>query len=328
MRLRKPKLNKYSIYFTILVIFIVVEILIMSPKTLERPDDEFNEFDKIQALAQSQKSDMTEQKMAGVHLVENSENQKGWELFATEAVGASNAQWVLKKVRVQFFTQDNSSFIVTGDVGEIDGATKDMIVRGQVVTKSSNGYVFKTDSLKYIAATKKMTSSDAVYMEGPEDKNGFGFKLNGVGLLVDVVKNKMNILSQVEAFKTIENKNFNLKSENAEFSNKSQEALFSGQVNMIFGKSRVEAPRAFFTYSPQTHNLQKILLNVGVKLFEENKKATCDELEFNLEEDRMTLRGKPYVVQDQDEIRGQEIVFTEGGKKMKINKATLSGEKK
>ena len=98
--------------------------------------------------------------------------------------------------------------------------------------------------------------------------------------------------------------------------------------NMVFGKSHVEAPRAFFTYSPQTHNLQKILLNVGVKLFEENKKATCDELEFNLEEDRMTLRGKPYVVQDQDEIRGQEIVFTEGGKKMKINQATLSGEKK
>lgn len=325
MRLRIRKLNRYSILVIILVIFIFMEILVISPKTLERPDDEYSEFEKIQALANADKKDAVEQKMLGVHLVENSENEKGWELFATEANGASYTQWVLKKVRVQFFTQDNASFTVTGDVGEIDGDTKDMIVRGNVKTTSSNGYTFTTDSLKYRADTKSMTSSDAVYMKGPSDRRGTGFKLNGVGLLVDVTKNKMTILDQVEAFKVIDGKNFKLNSQTAEFSNKSQEALFSGNVKMKYGPSYVESPKAYFTYSQKTQNLQKILLNKNVKLFEENKKATCEELEIDLEEDKMTLRGQPKVVQGGDEIQGQEIVFFEGGKKMKINKAVLKG---
>jgi len=34
----------------------------------------------------------------------------------------------------------------------------------------------------------------------------------------------------------------------------------------------------------------------------------------------MTMRGQPKVVQGEDEIKGHEIVFLDGGKKVKINK--------
>jgi LPS export ABC transporter protein LptC len=302
--------------------------LIISPRVLEKPNDEYIEFEKIKALAESKNKDSIEQKMLGVHYVENSTNQKGWELFATEASGTTDSQWILKKVKVQFFSNDNSSFIVTGDVGEVDGTSKDMLVRGHVTTTSSNGYSFKTDTLRYVAQFKQMTSSDQVEMLGPADTKGAGFKLNGVGLLVDIVRNKMTILDQVHAEKKIDLKNFNLTSLTAEFSNKSQEALFSGKVKMNLGPTKIEAPHAYFTYSNKTKSLEKIVLKKDVKLVELDKKAQCEELEINVIEDKMTLRGQPKVQQGEDEIVGEEIVFLDGGKKVKINKVDIKGQKK
>lgn len=328
MRLRIPKLNRYSLLFALLVVFIFLEILFISPKLLEKPTDDLTQYQKIQALAQSKKKDSVEQKAMGVHLVENDENQKGYELFATEASGTADAQWVLKKVRVQFYSDNNTSYTVMGDVGEIDGATKDMIIRGEVLTTSTNGYQFKTASLRYISKDKKMKSPDAVYMRGPPDVKGSGFQLNGVGLQVDIKSNKMEILSQVQADKIIDGKEFDLTSQSAEFYNSSQEAMFLGKVKMSLGSMNIEAPRARFFYSKTQRALERILLSQGVRLKDTDKIATCKELEMDLSEDKMTLRGQPKVQQGEDEIRGQEIVFLEGGKKVMINQVNVTGERK
>ncbi len=328
MRLRIPKLNKYSLLFALLVVFIFLEILFISPKILEKPADDLTQYQKLQALAQSQKKDAVEQKALGIHLVENDQNKKSYELFASEATGTSDAQWVLKKVKVQFYSENELSFSVMGDVGEIDGTTKDMIVRGEVLTTSTNGYNFKTDSLRYVAKEKMMKSSDAVFMQGPPDDKGDGFDLKGIGLLVDIKNNKMEILDQVEAKKTIEDKKFNLTAKTAEFYNNSQEALFSGKVKMNLGKSRIDAPKARFYYSNQRKALERIVLSRGVRLVEDGKIATCDELEIELLEDKMTLRGQPKVQQGDDEIQGEEIVFLEGGKKVKINQVNVKGKRK
>lgn len=329
MPLPKIKLSRYSLLFIVILVFIFLEILIISPRVLEKPNEEQLEYEKIKALAETKNGrDAIEQKMLGVHYVENSATQKGWELFANEASGTADSQWVLKIVKVQFFTNDNASFTVTGQVGEVDGTSKDMLVRGQVNTISSNGYSFKTDSLRYVARFKQMTSPDAVEMIGPPDAKGSGFKLNGVGLLVDIQKNKMTILDQVEAEKVIDQKNFTLKSLTAEFSNKNQEALFSGRVRMKLGPTYVEAPNAFFVYSGKTKTLHRITLYKGVKLIEGDKTASCDELEFDLDADKMTLRGQPKVKQGDDEIVGEEIVFLDGGKKVKINKVDIKGTNK
>ena len=330
MRLRIPKLNKYTLLFALLVVFIFLEILFVSPRLLEKKSDDVNqvEYQKLQAMAQNQKKDAVEQKMSGVHLVENDENKKGWELFASEASGTSDSQWVLKKVKVEFFSNDNSSYNVMGEVGEIDGATRDMIIRGDVLTTSTNGYQFRTDSLRYSAKDKMMRSSDAVFMEGPPDKKGAGFKLNGVGLEVEIKTDKMRILNSVQADKVIDGKQFNLTSNNAEFSNKTQEAQFAGAVRMKLGDSHIEAPLAKFYYSGVQKMLDRIVLSGGVKLTDKDKKATCRELEINLTEDKMTLRGQPKVQQGDDEINGNEIVFLDGGKKVKINQVNLTGKPK
>jgi lipopolysaccharide export system protein LptA len=79
---------------------------------------------------------------------------------------------------------------------------------------------------------------------------------------------------------------------------------------------------AHFYYSKATKNLDRIVLKNGVEFIESDRKGSCSELEMNLVENKMTMRGQPKVQQGEDEISGQEIIFIDGGKKVKINKTS------
>ncbi|AGH94955.1 LPS export ABC transporter periplasmic protein LptC [Pseudobdellovibrio exovorus] len=324
MRLQTPKINKYSILFFLLVAFIFLEIIIMSPNLLEQTSDEEAAFEatRLAAQNQEQKSGSIEQKLQGVHLVENAENEKGWELFAHEAIGSADSKWVVKEVKVHFFNENKLSFTVTGDVGEVDGETKDMVIRGNVTTTSTNGYFFNTDTLRYTASNKMMSSQDKVIMRGPPDNHGEGFKLTGEKLQVDIAQNKMSILEKVVATKKIDGKDFKLTSVRADFYNTNQEATFSKDVRMNLGTMHLNAPVAHFKYSQANKSLMRILLQQGVQLSDEDKRGFSEELELNLLENKMTMRGRPKVQQGEDEISGEEIVFIDGGKKVKINKSS------
>jgi LPS export ABC transporter protein LptC/lipopolysaccharide transport protein LptA len=315
------QISKSSIVIYLIAVVVFFEIIVMAPQVLEKENqDHVSEDLDLSYLAQENKN-AVDQKMQGVHLVENSENEKGWELFANEATGTADGQWILKNVKVQFFNDNMSNYTVTGDLGEIEAKTKDMIIRGNVNTTSSNGYSFKTDTLRYIAKQKIMTSVDKVVMQGPADNSGSGFHLTGEKFLVDMVKNKMSILDKIVAKKKINSQHFILTSARADFSNSNQEATFVGNVKMNLGTLFVKAPMALFQYSGAKKMLEKIIMNDQVEFSDTDKKGFCKELEFYLIENKMTMRGQPKVVQGEDEINGHEIVFIDGGKKVKINQA-------
>ncbi len=338
MRQLVHKLNKFiklviikksGILFFLILFLIFIQILILNPTEISSVHQELKTAEQIQSLANSQKKNSNqksvEQQMKGVHLVENSNRMKGWELFAEEANGSADSQWVLKKVKIDFFAEDQSSYTVTGDVGEIDGATKNILIRGQVITTSTNGYSFKTNDLRFFAENKTLKSDDSVTMNGPADQTGSGFELNGVGFVIDLIKNKMSILSSVQAHKIIKTKIFDLDSDSAIFSNKNQEGQFIGQVHLKYDKSILTAPEAFFKYSSNNKQLKTILLKDNVTMKESDRTGSCRELEMDLELDQMTLRGSPKVQMQDDEITGNEIVFTDGGQKVKINNVKVTG---
>ena len=319
MRLRKIKLNKTSVLFYLILFLIFVQLLIFSPSEINNSSGELKTADQIKKLADSQKSKKSiEQKMRGIHLVENANNQKGWELFAEEAEGSSDTSWVLKKVKIDFYAEDQSHYTVVGDVGEIDSGSKNILIRGEVVTRSTNGYEFKTNDLKFVSENKVLKSDDTVQMSGPDDRSGKGFILNGVGFRIDLRKNKMSILSFVEANKIIEKSFFEIKSNTAEFSNKTQQADFAGNVSLKYDKISMKAPIAQFQYSNEDKMLKTIFLKNGVQMFEIGRSGLCQEVEMDLEQDKMTLRGSPKVQMGEDEIFGDEIVFLDGGKKVKV----------
>lgn len=316
IQISRNRLNKYSVVFGLLIVFIFLEIIIISPNILETANDDFDESNVVAGGVELQNQKAVEQKMRGVHLVE-----KGWQLFANEAVGTIDAQWILKEVQLHFFNDKLISYVVKGDVGEIDGTTKNMIIKGNVITTSANGYTFKTDTLSYISAQNIMTSLDPVEMLGPPDRNGLGFRLTGEKLLVDISKNQMSILDKVKTNKKINGKKFDLTSVRANFNNQNQEANFTGDVKMKMEQLNVSAPEAYFYYSANSQLFEKIILNKGVTFFESERRGSSENLEMDLLENKMTMRGQPKVQQGRDEIQGHEIVFVDGGKRVKINKS-------
>lgn len=323
------KANRSSLFLLLVFVLIFLQFLVFNPTDLNSDPTELKTAEQIQKLASLQKNKKTvEQKMSGIHLVENFNRMKGWELFAEEATGSADAQWVLKKVKIEFFAEDQSSYTVVGDVGEIDGSTKNILIRGEVITTSTNGYQFKTNDLRFEANSKTLKSDDSVEMTGPADQSGSGFLLTGIGFTIDLIKNKMIIRSSVQANKVIENKTFDISSNQAWFSNKNQEGQFLGDVHLKYDKTLIQAPEALFKYSSEQKKLKTILLKDKVTLRELDRRGFCNELEMDLELDQITLRGSPKVQMQDDEISGEEIVFTEGGQKVRINNVKVTGQLK
>ncbi|RYZ78278.1 MAG: LPS export ABC transporter periplasmic protein LptC, partial [Proteobacteria bacterium] len=169
--------NLKNILFVSLLVFLFVEVLIIFPNRLEHKEEE----KAAKATAAANQPNQPEQKMNGLHYVETQvQGGRDWEFFAEAAEGSiGTAAFDLKNVRVLFYNKEKVSFTVTGDRGSIDGKSKDLRIRGNVVTKSENGYTFKTPSIFYSSKKREILSPEKVNMMGPPDELGEGFELNG-----------------------------------------------------------------------------------------------------------------------------------------------------
>ncbi len=272
----------------------------------------------------------TQQKMQGVHLVESRKGSRDWELFSEAAENTQGAgAWKLAKVRVLFYNNDRVDFIVTGDRGNIEGESKNLRIEGNVVTKSSNGYTFESNSVIYQSTNRIIRSPDAIRMIGPPDEKGKGLVLTGQQMEAWVDENLMKIHEKVVANKTLnDGKQFQIKSRSAEFSGKSRLARFIENVSIEVGSMKMEGPEANFEYRPGADILQSVLVKGGVKVSDVDKYATSDTVKFDPEQNKFTFNGRPRVVQNNDEITGEQIVFIDGGKKVKVEKIRARMEKK
>ena len=158
------KFKKYI--FFLLLVLIFVELLIIIPKRIQK-----NQNNEIIDTAQKLANQTQLSKVDGIHIVESKKGGMDWELFSKSAEGTQNSgTWKLSDMKVQYYTKDKVEFIVDGKTGSVDGMTKDMDIRGDVVTQSANGYVFKSQTVVYQSAKRVIVSNDPVTMMGPQDK--------------------------------------------------------------------------------------------------------------------------------------------------------------
>jgi lipopolysaccharide export system protein LptA len=57
-----------------------------------------------------------------------------------------------------------------------------------------------------------------------------------------------------------------------------------------------------------------------VKVSDIDKFATSENVQYDPEQNKFTFNGHPRVVQNSDEITGDQIVFMNGGKKVRVEK--------
>jgi LPS export ABC transporter protein LptC len=298
---------------SLLFIVLVVEVVILAPKTVEEPQDQ-------KAELKPEVTKQIDQVMHGAHLVETREGQKEWELWAVEALSfRSQDQWSLQNVKAIFFGKNGVYFTVTGNEGTVETKSKNMKVSGNVITRSSNGYVFKSESMEYNSADRLLTSPTHVVMTGPRDKQGEGMTLSGQRLNLDLKTSLMNVIGHVQAEKTLEaRRRLHIQSESSQFSGKSKLAKFIGHVVMDIETMRITGPAAEFAYDEKQEEVTSVLVEGGVRVSDIDKWATSEKLRVNFVDDSYTFQGRPRVVQNNDELVGEKIVFYEGGKRVQV----------
>lgn len=103
-----------------------------------------------------------------VSLQEEMKDGVRWQLQADQAETFEQAgKTILRKVRIQI-QEPERSWSVTGDEGEMIQASKDVVLKGNVVLTSSEGMRLETTRLRWDADTRRAWTDDpvTVYQKG------------------------------------------------------------------------------------------------------------------------------------------------------------------
>ncbi len=304
----------------ILLSLLFIQIVIGFPISLEQ-GIEPSKIQTAKEFNENSKSDK-EQLMGQIHLVESREGSRDWELFAEQAEGSEGkGTWKLTEVKVQFYSKSRLEFVVTGKAGTIDYKTKDMKIVGDVVTRASNGYIFKTDEMIYDANARLLRSPGLVKMSGPKDSQEGDLTLQGGSLEAKVDEGFVIIKPKVFAQRSMsQSRSFVVRAGGVRLSRVDASAQFFDQVSIEIETMRIEGPEARFEYRKKSDLLQSVLFKGGVKVSDVDKYATAEQVRFDPEQNQFVLTGRPRVVQNQDEIVGEQIIFLDGGKRVKVQK--------
>ncbi|MGQ9695074.1 MAG: LPS export ABC transporter periplasmic protein LptC [Thermodesulfobacteriota bacterium] len=127
-----------------------------------------------------------------VKYTETREGVKEWELEAF-SVGYFQEEGIVvcEKVKATFFGQNEVSYTLTGIKGKFHIKTKVIEVFGGVKIDSTDGYHFRSPSIKYLAEKRELVTEDLVEMAGPR------FRVEGQGMIIDIDRQLLKVLNQV-----------------------------------------------------------------------------------------------------------------------------------
>lgn len=324
-------LNRRNLVISaLLFLIVVIQLVVLMPHDIDSPDKGLVGISKkkITGSKKGLANQLSKEIPAGqivrdAVMVEAKQEGKEIELWAARAVRPKDKEeWTLDDVRVKFYAQNGVSYTVTGKTGGVTTANYAMWVKGNVITKSSNGYTFKSESVFYDPKIKRLTSPSQIAMEGPPDASGSRLYLDGEDMVADMTTNQLNVNKKVRARRKVQSqsgeKTAQIQSNNAVFSGKSNLALFKGNVIIEMDTMRLTGPEARFVYDPLVHNLDSMTVAGGVRATDAEKTATSGSVAVYFKDDKYVLKGSPRVMQGQDELIGDEIVFLRGGKQVQV----------
>lgn len=138
------------------------------------------------------KSSTADIRIEKARYVETKNGRKEWELEADSAqYFKDNDLTVFENVKVVFYSQKGVDYTLTGREGRLKNDSKDMDITGDVVVTSTDNYQLKTDSLKYTASIKQISTKDKVFFTGPN------ITIEGVGFLADLTAERASVLANV-----------------------------------------------------------------------------------------------------------------------------------
>lgn len=312
-----------QILILILLAYVAVQVFVFSPKN----------FDRLNRFAQSNlSSSLTpfgsdyDQRMRGVHLIEAQSGNKVWEMWADRAQALkSQSVWELKEVLVFFYSQGEKSMEVRGETATIRTDNRDLEILGNVTAESKNGYLVSTSKIKYQAEDRLLLAKESVRALGPSLKGQKRFQLESLGLIASLADNQIDLLSDVKSSFFRGNEKYHVDANSARLSLSSRLVSFFDRVQFGVGKFVMKGPTAVFKFEERSNDLAQVALYGGVKGTGDGKSISADRADIDFQKDQYVFRGAPRLLQETDEIQGDLITFLDGGKIVKVEKATAEG---
>lgn len=144
-------------------------------------------------------SDRVDLQVKNVHYTEVGSSGMTWEIKADTARYQKKENLALfDKITARLVTKDGRVFVMKGDTGRFNSASRDMEIEGNVDIVSENGDRFATDRLLYRDAEKRIETDRPVVMESR------GIRISGVGMIFSLDEKKVTLLSQVRANSTLQ----------------------------------------------------------------------------------------------------------------------------
>lgn len=315
--------RRNSIILGLLFGILVIEILVLAPKEIGSLEDSPPEITKSSEKDENRRSG---QIMKDVHSVEAKKDGKEWELWAASAHQPdANQVWTIERVKVKFYGADGVVYTVTGKEGRVspnEKGIRDLKISGNVVTRSSNGYVFKSESAFYDSRKKRLISPTEIEMRAPPDKDGGRMTLMGSDMVADMETNEISVNKSVRTSKELKDaKKLVISSDRAVFSGKTKMAHFIGNVVINYETMTLSGPEARFAYDRTGEVLQSVYVSGGIRVTDTDKFAVSRSVNVDFINDEVVFRGSPRVTQRGDQLTGDEIVFLKGGSKVQVKNA-------
>lgn len=315
------------------LLLLLIQVVLIAPSQIR--DTELSSPDQKAALLPTPDlpksgGNEVDQSIHGMHMIETHEGKKEWELSSDRAISIkARDMFELDGVKAIFFSDSGVTFNVTGKKGTVQVKAKDMRVEGDVVIRSSNGYVFKTAAMNYNSQAKRIYTENRVDMTGPRDVDGHGLRLNGVGMEAFLDKGSMEVLRDVRAEKGLkEGRKALIRSQRSLFSANDRTAKFLGDVVLDLDTMRITGPEAQFNYDSKRDLVKSVAFTGGARVSDQDKWATAQKVTVDFDTNRFVFRGNPRVVQNNDELRGEEIVFLDGGRRVQVKGARAKVDEK
>jgi LPS export ABC transporter protein LptC len=131
-------------------------------------------------------------KLDRVHYTETHDGVKEWEVEADSALYYKDENTVmLNNVKATFFGKNKETYTLVAAKGKLHTQSKIIEVFDGVELSSSDGYHLITRTLTYQSEKREIRTADAVQMNGPQ------VRVDGIGLVVEIDRQRMKILQQV-----------------------------------------------------------------------------------------------------------------------------------
>jgi LPS export ABC transporter protein LptC len=309
-------MRRWILFF--LFVLLGMEILTIAPKRLGNKE----ETKKEKVVKQEPSSiTTTAQVMRGVRLVETGKGGKEWELEANYAQGyKEKGAWKMQGVTTKYFGEGENIYKVTGDSGVIELESKDMEIMGNVLMETSEGYTMKTNSVKFNSKTRQLSTKDHVSIRGPKKDGKFELEANGFS--ADMHTNVMDLQSDVKALREVtKDKDMNIKSATAQIQGKNGIARFKKDVEVDLEGVRMTGSIADFIYDQKTKTLKSLVMQNDVRVTDQEHFSSSDKAQVIFDKNEFILSGNPRVIQNDNELRGEEIHLLNGGKEVRVLRA-------